>query len=139
MGFLVTSGCLLSRKVWWVVWIGSFWPKLRYFKNQNGPHQNEFWLFSNTKMNIKNRVGKADEKMGSLSSFRSSHSEVFLRKGVLKICHKFTGEHPFWSVISIKLQSNFIESPLWHGFSPLHVLRIFRTPFPRNTFGWLLL
>ena len=46
-GFLVTSGCLLSRKVWWVVWIGSFLPKLRYFTDQNGrkgkwPHENEF-------------------------------------------------------------------------------------------------
>ena len=25
---------------------------------------------------------------------RSSHPEVFLGKGVLKICSKFTGEHP---------------------------------------------
>ena len=31
---------------------------------------------------------------------------MFLRKGVLKICSKFTGEHPCQSVISIKLQSN---------------------------------
>ena len=34
------------------------------------------------------------------SSFRSSHLEVFLRKGVLKICSKFTGEHLCRSVIS---------------------------------------
>ena len=34
------------------------------------------------------------------TSFRSSHSEVFLRKGVLKICSKFTGEHPCRSAIS---------------------------------------
>ena len=34
---------------------------------------------------------------------RSSHPEVFLKKGVLKICSKFTGEHPCRSVISIKL------------------------------------
>ena len=38
--------------------------------------------------------------------FRSSRPEVFLAKGVLKICSKFTGEHPCRSVISIKLQSN---------------------------------
>ena len=38
---------------------------------------------------------------------RSSHPEVFLWKGVLKICSKFTGEHPCRSAISIKLQSNF--------------------------------
>ena len=34
---------------------------------------------------------------------RSSHTEVFLRKAILKICSKFTGEHPCRSVISIKL------------------------------------
>ena len=35
--------------------------------------------------------------------FRTSRPEVFLRKGVLKICSKFTGEHPCRSAISIKL------------------------------------
>ena len=39
---------------------------------------------------------------------RSSHPEVFLIKSVLKICCKFTGEHPCRSVISIKLQSNWV-------------------------------
>ena len=34
---------------------------------------------------------------------RSSHSAVFLRKGVLKVCSKFTGEHPCQSVISATL------------------------------------
>ena len=37
--------------------------------------------------------------------FRSSPSKVFLGKGVLKICSKFTGEHPCQSAISIKLLS----------------------------------
>ena len=37
------------------------------------------------------------------------------------------------------LQSNFIEIALWHGCSPVNLLHIFRTPFPRNTSGWLLL
>ena len=31
---------------------------------------------------------------------RSSRPEVFLRKGVLKICCKFTGEHPCQSAVS---------------------------------------
>ena len=35
--------------------------------------------------------------------YRSSYPEVFLRKGVLKICSNFTGEHPCRSAISIKL------------------------------------
>ena len=67
-GFLVTSGCLLSRKVWWVFQNGSFCPKLSYFTYQNGPkggpHQNEFWLFPNTKMNVTDRVEKVDETNG---------------------------------------------------------------------------
>ena len=65
--------------------------------------------------------------------------EVFLRKGVLKICDKFTGEHPCRSVISIKLKSGFIEIVLRHGSSPVHLLHIFRTPFRRNTSRRLLL
>ena len=32
--------------------------------------------------------------------FRSSHPKVFLEKDVLKICSKFTGEHPRQSLIS---------------------------------------
>ena len=32
----------------------------------------------------------------------SSPPDMFLRKGVLKICSKFTGEHPCRNVISIK-------------------------------------
>ena len=46
--------------------------------------------------------------------FRSSRPEVFLGKDVLKIRSKFTGEHPCRSVISIKLQSKFIEITLQH-------------------------
>ena len=61
--------------------------------------------------------------------FRSSQPEVFLGKGVLKICSKFTGEHPCRSAISIKLLSNFIEITLRHGRSPVILLHIFRTLF----------
>ena len=64
---------------------------------------------------------------------RSSRSEVFLVKGLLKICSKFTGEHPCWSAISIKLQSNR------HGCSPVNLQHILRTPFTKNTSGGLLL
>ena len=70
---------------------------------------------------------------------RSSRSEVFLGKGVLKIFSKFTREHPCRSTISIKLQSNFIEIALRHGCSPVNLLHIFRTPFQQNISEWLLL
>ena len=59
---------------------------------------------------------------------RSSYKKVFW-----KICSKFTGEHPCWSVISI------IEIALQHGCCPVNLLHIFRTPFPENISGWLLL
>ena len=36
-------------------------------------------------------------------------SEVFSRKGDLKICSKFTGKHPCQKVISIELLRNFIQ------------------------------
>ena len=55
------------------------------------------------------------------------------------MCSKFTGEHPCRSAISVKFQSNFIETRLQYGCSPLNLLHIFRTIFPRNTSGWLLL
>ena len=65
----MTSGCLCSRKVWWVVRIGGLCQKLRYFTDQNGlkrgPHENKFWIFSNKKMNAEIRW----KKWGPSSSF----------------------------------------------------------------------
>ena len=58
-------------------------------------------------------------------------SEVFLRKVALKICSKFTGEHPYLR--------NFIEITLRHGCSLVNLLYIFRTPFLKSTSGRLLL
>ena len=42
-----------------------------------------------------------------------------LKNRVLKICNKVTGEHPYTSMISIKLLCNFTEIMLWHGCSPV--------------------
>ena len=64
---------------------------------------------------------------------------MFLVKGVLEICSKLTGEHPCRSVVSIKLLCNFIDITFRHGYSPVNLLYISRTPFPKNTSGWLLL
>ena len=41
---------------------------------------------------------------------------------------------PKWDLLQI-----FIEIAPRHGCSPVNFLHIFRTPFPRNTSGWLLL
>ena len=72
-------------------------------------------------------------------NFRSSPPEVFLGKGVLEKCSKFKGKHPSRSVISIKLQRNFIETALRHGCFPVNLVHIFRITFPKNTSGGLLM
>ena len=64
---------------------------------------------------------------------------MFLGKGVLKICIRFTGEQRCRNVISKKLLCNFIEITLRHGYSPVNLLQIFRKTFLKNTYGGLLL
>ena len=54
---------------------------------------------------------------------------MFLGKGILKICTKFTGG-PLY---------NFIEIAFRHWRSPVNLLHIFRTSFPKNTSEGLLL
>ena len=63
---------------------------------------------------------------------RSSPSEVFLGKGFLKTCSKFTGEKPCRGAISIKLLCNFIEIAPQYRCSPVNLLHIFRTLFLRT-------
>ena len=65
-----------------------------------------YWLTVNILRNILSsyNVLQVDELR------RSSLPEVFLRKGALKICSKFTGEHPCRSVTSIKLLFNLLKS-----------------------------
>ena len=94
--------------------------------NQN-PYELVEYFFSNEKSHI------------IIKMVRSSLLEVFLGKDVLKICSKFTREHLCRSVISIKLQSNFIEIALQHGCFPLSFLHIFRSAFCKNTSEVLLL
>ena len=49
--------------------------------------------------------------------------------------HIMSSRHPCSRVISIKLQSNFIEITLRHGCSPVNLLHIIRILFPKSTFG----
>ena len=51
----------------------------------------------------------------------------------------FTGEQTCQNVISIRFQSNFIQITLRHGFYPVYLLHVFRTSFPKNISGGLLL
>ena len=83
--------------------------------------------------------GHVNTYIGILELFRSSHPEVFLEKDFLKIWSKFTRKHTWRSMISIKLLCNFIEITLRHGCSPVDLMHIFKTFFPKNTSGGLLL
>ena len=38
-----------------------------------------------------------------------------------------------------KIAKTFIEITLWHGYSRVNLLYIFRTPFPKKSSGGLLL
>ena len=78
----------------------------------------------------------ANETNNIRKNIRSSPSEVFLGKGVLKIYSKFTGKHPYQNVISIKLKCKIIFQ---HVRSLVNLLHIFRTPLPKNTSRGLLL
>ena len=69
----------------------------------------------------------------------SSPPDEFLGNSILKICSTFTGEHPWRSVISIKLLCSFIKITLRHGCSPVNWVHVFRILFPKNTSGGLLL
>ena len=79
---------------------------------------------------LQNSRGNTCAGVRQVFILRSSHSEVSCEKGVLKICSIFTGKHPCWSVVSIKLLGNFIEITRCHGCSPVSLLHVFRTPFP---------
>ena len=70
---------------------------------------------------------------------QKQNSISVLRKGVLKICSKFTGEHPCRNVTLIMLLSNFIEITLRGKCSPVNLLYIFRITFSENTYRGLLL
>ena len=60
---------------------------------------------------LKNSVNKM--KLCRRTNSRSCHLELFWRKVILKICVKFTGEHPCRSVISIKLQLHWNHTSTW--------------------------
>ena len=67
-----------------------------------------------------------------ITDFRNSPPEVFW-----KYAANLQENTQCGSVISIKLQNNFIEITLRYECSPVNLLNIFRTPFPRKTYGGL--
>ena len=70
----------------------------------------------------------------SVKKSRSIHPEAFLEKGLLKHMQKIYRRTPMSNLLC-----KFIEITLRRGCSPVNLLHIFRTAFPKNTSGWLLL
>ena len=84
-----------------------------------------YYQFQERKLCLTTEQQQGQLKAIKLKIFRSSPSEVSVRKSVMKTCSKFTGEQPCRSVVLIKLQSSFIEVALRHGCSPVNLLHIF--------------
>ena len=64
-------------------------------------------------------------------SYRNSHPEVFLGKLVLKICSKFTGEHPCWSA---KCDFNKVALQLYWSRTSAWVFSCKFAAYFQNTF-----
>ena len=72
-------------------------------------------------------------------TIRRSTRDVFLSTVALKIRSKLTGEHSLRTVISIKLNYNFIKMTPLPRYSHVNLLHNFRASFHKNTSGELLL
>ena len=64
----------------------------------------------NVQFNLRKSIFSTRVLSSSEKAYRSSRPEVFLRKGVLKICSKFTGEHPCRSAISLNEKAQLHQS-----------------------------
>ena len=84
-------------------------------------HQTCYDLLPSSWQNVLSSCIQMFFKSYGISKNLFSPPGVFLGKGVLKICSKLKGEHPCRSVISIKLQRNFIEITLRHWCSPVNL------------------
>ena len=62
-----------------------------------------------------------------------------LKKKCSENMHQIYRRMPMPQCDFSKVACNFTEIVLWHGCSPVNLLHISRTPFPKNNSGWLLL
>ena len=94
--------------------------------SKNWHRQNVFkFAFVNSKYESKMKLTTAIYLYAKNKIFRSSPPEVFLGKVVLKIS-KFSGEYPCRSAVLIQLPaSNFFETAIRHGCSPVNLLHTF--------------
>ena len=93
-----------------------------------------FWILTESQMHV--WVLPMFKILMNWSNLQKQPSRGILSKSFSENMQKFTGEHPYTHA---KVQSNFIEIALLHGCSPVNLLHIFTTTFPKNTNGWLVL
>ena len=79
----------------------------------------------------------------SLYLFRSSHRRCSVRKGVLRIFTKFTGNDLcrglFFNRVAGHRPAALLKRRLWYRCFPMNFAKFVRTPFSQNTSGPLLL
>ena len=68
--------------------------------------------------------------------FRSSHPEMFCKKGVLNNFSKFTGKHLCQSLLYFAI---LLKKRLWHRCLPVNFAKFLRTLFLLEHLWWLLL
>ena len=74
--------------------------------------------------------------------FRSSHSQIFFKIGVLKSLRNFTGKHLCWSLFLKNLQAEALQlylKSLQHCCFPVKFAKFLRTLFFTEHLRWLLL
>ena len=77
------------------------------------------------------------------TKFRSSRSEVFCKKVVLRNFAKFTGKHLCQSLFFNKVAGlrpvTLLKKRLWHRYFPVNFPKFLRTPLFIEHIWWLLL
>ena len=88
-----------------------------------------------------NRGGNQKQPSTGILRKRSSENmqQIYRRTPAPKCDFNKVALQLYWNRTLAKLLCNFIEIALRHGCSLVNLLHIFRTTFPRNTSGWLLL
>ena len=73
-----------------------------------------------------------------LIQFRTSHPEVFCKKGVLGYFAKFIGKHLCQSLFLLR-PATLLKKRLWYRYFPVNFGKFLRTPFLTKYLRWLLL
>ena len=82
-------------------------------------------------------------KRKASTTSRSSHPEVFCKKGAYTNLAKFTGKHLCQSLLFNKVaglrSATLLKKRLWHKCFPVNFGKFLRKPFYIEHFWWLLL